>query len=207
MNRPFRYVALEGIDGAGKDTQLTLLARSLDLAGITPVTLHEPSYGEHGRRIRAGLHNLTTDQSVQRAMFTADRLDHVEKKIGPLLQFVDEHPQFAVLQNRSLLSAAAYQPRSGGDAGLIETVNAELASAPMPEAIVILDLSVAEALERMDRAGERDSLERRNVLDGCAVRYRRLATLVPKCHLVDASGSAAEVGARVHDVLGMAFLA
>ena len=118
-----KNIAFEGIDGSGKDTQLALLARRLEREGVTPIILHEPSFGVHGRRIRAGLVSITEDIEEQRALFTADRADHVASKIAPELAFVRANSGFVILQNRCILSAAAYQPRGDGDEGLLETVD------------------------------------------------------------------------------------
>jgi dTMP kinase len=135
-----QYIAFEGIDRSGKDTQIALLARRLERQGVTPIILHEPSYGTYGRRIRATLKSITEDIGEQRALFAADRIDHVATKIAPALSFVRANPSFVILQSRSILSAAAYQPRGDGDEGLRATIEAELRIAPMPDAIVVLDL-------------------------------------------------------------------
>jgi dTMP kinase len=191
------YIAFEGIDGSGKNTQLALLAQRLEIEGITPIILHEPSYGVHGRRIRAGLKSITEDVEEQRALFTADRVDHVAAKIAPALAFVRANPSFVILQNRSILSAAAYQPRGSGDRGLRETIDAELRIAPMPEVIIVLDLSVEMALDRIGESNT-DSMEHPDRLEAARKRYRRLAELLPICLLIDAAGDRASVAARVY---------
>jgi dTMP kinase len=195
------YVAVEGIDGSGKDTQLALLAQRVDREGITPIILHEPSFGVYGRKIRAGLKSITGDVEEQRALFTADRVDHVRAKIAPALAFVRANLGFVVLQNRSLLSAAAYQPRGPGDAGLLETIAAERRIAPMPDMIIVLDVPLELALARIATEGGPDPLERPDRLAPARERYHRLCELVPECHLIDASGDPTEVASRVYAVL------
>lgn len=196
------YVAFEGIDGSGKDTQIALLARRLEREGITPIVLHEPSFGIHGRRIRAGLATITSDIDEQRALFTADRLDHVATKIAPALAFVRSNSGFVILQNRSVLSAAAYQPRGEGDDALLATIEAELRTAPMPEAIILLDVPYNVALRRIEGGGNCDALERPKTLAAARERYRRLCRLIPACHLIEANDDPVNVAARVYAVLG-----
>src|SRR4051812_45372980 len=133
-----KYIAFEGVDGSGKDTQLALLAHRLEREGITPIILHEPSFGVHGRGIRDGLPSITQNIEAQRALFSADRADHVATKIAPALGFVRANPGFIILQNRSIISAAAYQPRGMTGDALLETVDAELRIAPLPEMIIVL---------------------------------------------------------------------
>jgi dTMP kinase len=196
-----RYVAFEGIDGSGKDTQLALLARRVEREGITPIILHEPSYGVHGRQIRASLNSITENVEEQRALFTADRIDHVAKKIAPALSFVRANPGFVILQSRSILSAAAYQPRCIGDDGLRETIQAELRIAPMPDTIIVLDLAVEIAVDRIARKGGPTPFERPDRLAAVGERYRRLCELLPVCRRVDATGERASVASRVYAVL------
>lgn len=195
------YIAFEGIDGAGKDTQLRSLAQRYEQTGVTPIVLHEPSYGVHGRRIRANLKSITENIEEQRALFTADRVDHVATKITPALAFVRANPGFVILQSRSILSAAAYQPRGDADDGLRETIRAECRIAPMPDAIIVLDLPVEIALDRIARNGSSSSLERPDRLAAARQRYRRLSELLPVCRLVDAAGDRATVASRVYAAL------
>ncbi|WP_407660483.1 dTMP kinase [Kaistia algarum] len=98
------------MDGSGKDTQLLRLAAALDREGITPIVLHETSYGHQGRALRTALANFPADVVLQRELFTSERRDHAQRKIKPALSFVRSTPGFVLLQNRSAISAAAYQP-------------------------------------------------------------------------------------------------
>jgi dTMP kinase len=196
-----QYIAFEGIDGTGKDTQIAMLARRLERNGITPITLHEPSYGVHGRQIRATLNKITENVEEQRALFTMDRIDHVATKIAPALAFVRTNPGFVILQNRSILSAAAYQPRGIGDNGLRATIDAETRIAPMPDFIFVLDLPVNIALGRIENEGSPSPLERPDRLAAAAERYRRLCELFPRCRLIDATGDRADIAACIYDTL------
>lgn len=198
----WRYVALEGIDGSGKDTQIALLASRLDGVGITPIVLHEPSHGEHGRALRALMAALSADVARQRELFTRDRIDHVRRKIGPALELVRAQPAFALLQNRSLFSAAAYQPYGEADDDLRRTIDEQAAIAPLPELTVILDVDVATAMARLEDRGRRDALEREDVLARVRGRYLRLAELYPTCVLVDASGCPKAVAEAVAAAVG-----
>lgn len=183
-----RYIAFEGIDGAGKDTQLKILADRLERAGVTPIVLHEPSYGVFGQKIRSVLFNLDDDIEKQRELFTADRKDHVQKKIAPLMSLIDQYDDFAVIQNRSLFSAAAYQPRGDSDAGLVQTIEAELKITPMPDLVIVLDVTIEVALKRISEAGIPDSLERHDRLANARDRYLRLCKIYDVCRIVSAVG-------------------
>jgi dTMP kinase len=196
-----KYIAFEGIDGSGKDTQIALLARRLEQQGVTPLVLHEPSFGVHGRKIRASLASIAEDVEQERALFTADRVEHVATKIAPALAFIRANAGFVILQNRCILSAAAYQPRGSGDEGLLETVKSELWVAPMPDAIIVLDLPVEVALDRIARKSVPDAMERPGRLTAARERYRRLSELIPGCSLIDAAGEPAIVASLVYAAL------
>lgn len=180
-----RYLALEGVDGSGKDTQLRLLGRRLELGGITPITLHEPSYGTYGRALRARLAEFPEDLDTQRELFTRDREDHRRLKIDPALDLAARCPGFIVLQNRSILSAAAYQPMGESSNDLLRTIVQQEQVARMPDLVVILDVPVEVALARIENRAPADALERRTRLEGVRLRYQRISQLLPGCVLVN----------------------
>lgn len=192
-----RYIAFEGIDGSGKDTQAAILADRLDRSGITPIVLHEPSHGVIGRRIRQTLSGFPTDIEEQRRLFTADRRDHVSLKVAPALALVRENEGFAIVQNRCILSAAAYQPRGPGVEGLMATIQAERNSAPMPDLVLVLDVSVDSAVARIRASGRPDDFERPATLAAVRERYLHLTRLVDECVLIDAEGDRSIVAERV----------
>jgi dTMP kinase len=196
-----RYIAFEGIDGSGKDTQAAVLADRLDRSGITPILLREPSHGPIGQRIRQNLIGFPSDVAEQRRLFTADRRDHVAQKVAPALTFVRESEGFVIVQNRCIVSAAAYQPMGPDDDGLISTLNAELRTAPLPDLVLVLDVPVAVALQRISASGRPDDFERPAILTAVRDRYRRLTELVDACVLVDADGDRDAIANRVEFAL------
>ncbi len=196
------YLAFDGIDGAGKHQQIDLASAALVREGITPIHLLEPSYGPHGQEVRRRLRDAGLGSfKEQRELFTLDRRDHVETKIKPLLELIRSHAGFAILQSRSYLAAAAYQGESEDLDHLTALVEEQRAFAPDPDVILILDLPVAAAIERLDRVGRRDSLEQVAILEKARSRYVQLAKMYPHCILIDAAGSPGKVAARVRDAV------
>jgi thymidylate kinase len=128
----------------------------------------------------------------------------VKTKIGPALYFARTNPGFVILQNRSVLSAAAYQPRGAGDAGLLQTINAELKIAPMPELIIVLDVPLELAVARISGEGGLSPLERPDRLDAVRKRYQRLCELLPVCRRIDGVGVAQSVASRIYDAFCVA---
>ena len=172
---PINHIAFEGIDGAGKTTQVALLCDRLPRYYVTPVRLAEPTYGQYGARIRE--HVRKGDQiSVerQRELFTLDRREHIERKINPLLQFVRKNDSFVIVQDRCYLSAPAYQADT--EDSMLALLREQQAFSPKPDVIFLLDLPVQVAMERL---GQRDNgkglFEKSGFLEKARKRYMFLA--------------------------------
>lgn len=139
-----RLIVIEGIDGAGKSTLVAALARALSADGVDVVTSAEPTDGPHGRKIRelaaTGRHDVTPQQEAE--LFLLDRRDHVDHVIKPALA-----AGRTLVLDRYYYSTMAYQGARGLDPAQIERRNR--AFAPEPDLLVILELPVQEALERI----------------------------------------------------------
>ena len=141
FNRGF-FLTLEGLDGAGKTTQLRLLAEALRARGLDPLTTREPTSGPWGQKIRelakTGRQGLSPDEELD--YFVRDRAEDVEVIVPALLA---GRP---VLADRYILSNVAYQAALGLDPGHILKRNG---SFPWPDLIVILEIPVEEGLRRI----------------------------------------------------------
>ena len=71
------YIVFEGIDGAGKSTQIQMLKEWLEANGFRVETLVEPTDSEVGKLIRKILQrpDATTDR-VQKTLFQTGHLFH-----------------------------------------------------------------------------------------------------------------------------------
>lgn len=83
-----RFITLEGGEGAGKSTQVKLLAQAFAQAGLAARTTREPGGSEGGEAIR----NLVVtgaadrwDATTESLLFMTARYDHVERLIKPAL--------------------------------------------------------------------------------------------------------------------------
>ena len=100
-------IVLEGPEGAGKSTQIKLLAEALTKAGRKVVALREPGGTPLGEEVRRLVLHETESDVVARAeslLFMAARAQLVEKHILPALQ-----AGHTVLLDRFFLSTYAYQ--------------------------------------------------------------------------------------------------
>jgi len=136
-------IALEGIDGTGKSTQLQLLAEALRAMGHAVTVTREPTDGPHGRRLRelfSRRHTISPGAELE--LFQADRRQHVAQVIEPALKRGD-----IVVTDRYFLSTAAYQGTHGPAAE--EILQANEAFAPRPDLALVLVLDPGRAIHRI----------------------------------------------------------
>jgi dTMP kinase len=144
------FVAVEGIDGAGKSTFADRLAVELRRRDQLPVQLTEPSHGRFGQRVRQLLAEgvAITDERLGE-LFLADRRDHTARRTRPLLAVARERPDLGIVlvQDRSYYSSQAYQ---GLDA---EAAQADIERyekvAVRPDLVLLLDVPLDVAAARI----------------------------------------------------------
>ena len=196
------YIAFEGIDYAGKSTQIALLSAWLTRRYYTPITLCEPTYGRYGTEIRKLIserHSLTLTEQID--LFTKDREQHVQLKIRPLLKFMESHPSFMIIQDRCYLSAPAYQGDS--ERSMHFLLEGQRALAPTPDLIFLIDVPVTTVLRRRLISGvEADSFGRKDILDRVRRNYLYLARdCTERIEVVDGRDSPESVSKNVIDIL------
>jgi dTMP kinase len=101
------FIALEGIDGSGKSTQVKLLSESLSQSGHKVYTTFEPTKSEMGvmiRNIFSG--KIEADQGTIASLFLADRFNHILNRTDGLLKKMEEG--YTVITDRYYFSSYAY---------------------------------------------------------------------------------------------------
>lgn len=141
---PGFFLVIEGIDGTGKSTLGRALADRLRAAGVECLLTREPTDGPYGQKIRelakSGRESVSADEEVD--LFVIDRKEHLEKEMLPALLAGN-----AVILDRYYYSTMAYQSSRGAN---LESIRAKHAAfAPEPDLLVILELEVSAALERI----------------------------------------------------------
>lgn len=153
--RPGSLIAFEGVEGAGKSTQLELLRRALEEQGHKVVTTREPGGTPVGERVRSLLldPSSTVHPRAEALLFAAARAELVEQVIRPALERGE-----VVLSDRYLDSSLAYQGAARG-LGLDEVaaINSFATAGLLPDVVILLKLDPAEGLAR--RRGDRDRIE------------------------------------------------
>ena len=205
------FITLEGPDGAGKSTQLELLAERIRGVGREVVTTREPGGTELGERIRqvvlatSGEHDALADA----LLFNAARRQLVRDVIQPALA-----RDAVVVSDRFADSTLAYQG-FGSDAPVADLILiAEAATSGLtPTRTVLLDVEVAaglarrlggdqEALTKFEKRTEFGSEFHQRVRDG----FLGLAQADPaRWRVVDASRTQDVVAADVWEAVADLF--
>ena len=208
-----RLIVFEGAEGAGKTTQIRILAERLATAGIAAVAVREPGGTPVGDAIREIL--LHPEQEITAAsealLFMASRAELVAREIRPSLR-----AGFVVLLDRFFLSTYAYQIVGRGlPEAEVRAANALATAGLVPDLTLLLDISAAHGLERADARGARDRMEKAS--DDFHARvanaFREFTDPAwqhshPECgpiKLIDGSGDEATVNARVRSSLASTF--
>ena len=201
-----RFISLEGGEGVGKSTQLAALAAALEGRGLIVLVTREPGGSPGAEAIRKllleGEENRWNPQA-EALLFAAARSDHVETTIRPAL----ERGEW-VLSDRFLDSSLAYQGEAGGlGIEAVRDLHRFGSLDFVPDRTLVLSLDEAEGAARArvrdgsagDRIGSRPPSYHAAVDAG----FRAMAAKEPgRVRLVDASGSAATVTARLLYALG-----
>ena len=178
-------VNLEGIDGCGKSTQSKLLLEKLEEEGEKVIILKEPTKRPHGQKLWDVLHGKRKASNEEiLELFVLDRKQHVEEKIQPALD-----DGTVVLMDRYYYSSMAYQVAGGID---VEEIREMHVFAPRPDVVLIFDLPVSVALERVKGHSFADEFEKDEHLEKVREAYLDLEN-DPLVRIVDATGTPEEI--------------
>lgn len=192
---PGRLITLEGTEGGGKSSALSVLAGFLRDQGKRVLVTREPGGTQFGEKLRTLL--LDRDSGAlapetELLLMFAARAEHFHKVIEPALQGGDW-----VLSDRFTDASYAYQ---GGGRGLaeerIQVLENWLLGAFRPDLVMVLDVPVEVGLGRVTRRGDKDRFEQeeRAFFERARAVYLRRAQREPaRIKVIDATASAAEV--------------
>jgi dTMP kinase len=197
-----RFITFEGGEGAGKSTQIGLLAERLRRAGHDVTTTREPG-GSAGAEVMrhlllSGVGQLLGPEG-ESLLFAAARADHVAHLIGPALA-----SGRWVLCDRFTDSSRTYQGRIGGvDRRLLDAMQRVTIGDLKPDLTIILDIPAELGMERAARrrgSAHPDRFEAEDAVFHRRLRraYREIATREPRrCVLIDATDNVEGVASAV----------
>jgi dTMP kinase len=135
-------IAVEGIDGAGKTTQVRMLKEALQRAGEDPIVSKEPTNGQWGKLIKESATTGRLSAEAELNAFLNDRTEHVDQLVAPALD-----KGRIVILDRYFYSSIAYQGSRGAS---VEEVKTLMESRfPIPDAVFLLDIDPVIGIHRI----------------------------------------------------------
>ncbi|HEX5446270.1 MAG TPA: dTMP kinase [Pirellulales bacterium] len=149
------FFSFDGLDGAGKTTQIDRFVEWLRAAGHDVVQCYDPGCTPLGEAVRALLlgHAVRIDRTSEMLLFMAARAQMVTEVIRPALAAGQ-----TVVSDRYLLANLVYQGYAGGlDVETIRRIGQTATAGILPDLVFVLDMPPETAAGRIDR--DRDRME------------------------------------------------
>ena len=183
-------IVFEGIDGAGKSTQIERLRALGATLQLDCIASREPTMGTHGRQLRESAVHGRLGVREEHRLLMLDRREHLQTLILPALA-----RGAVVILDRYYFSSVAYQ---SGEILSAEQILADNESfARVPDLLLLLDLPPETGLARIALRGARpDAFESLATLTRCREVYRSFASCA-YARLIDASQDACAVAGQV----------
>ena len=185
------YAVIEGIDTAGKSTQLNLLKSKYPKAIFTK----EPGGTELGTKLRVmALNGEAKSKVAEMFLFMADRAEHIEEAIK-------KNKNDTIISDRSMISGIAYASALNID----ELINLNLIATnnTLPSHVILLELTPSELKFRLSQK-ENDSIELRGI-DYLINIQNRMKETIKKLNInyifIDASLKIEEIEKKIEDFM------
>jgi dTMP kinase len=199
-----RFITVEGIEGAGKSTQMDVIRDFLNGQGRRVILTREPGgtpLSEAVREVLLDPANRGMSPDTELLLVFAARAEHLHKVIEPALAAGDW-----VLSDRFTDATFAYQGGGRGvDAARIAVLEDWVQGGLRPDLTLLLDLPVEAGMARIAGRGQPDRFERED--DAFFQRIRasylqRAADEPQRIRRIDATAPVDEVSRNVLEAVG-----
>lgn len=197
------FITFEGGDGAGKTTQIALLAEALRQASVDVLVTREPggcTEAETLRNLILHRHDLNWSPMSLVLLLTAARAEHVRQVIDPALAAGK-----TVICDRFFDSTLAYQGYGAQlDPDAIRAIHAAALDNIQPDITFILDIDVRTGLERVRVRGMADTIEKMDIFFHERLRqgFLAIAEQEPeRVAVIDAGGSVEDMHMAIREKL------
>jgi dTMP kinase len=200
MSERGRFITFEGIDGAGKSTQIEVVANSLRERGIAIVITREPGGTPLGEALRDVILHQPMTPAAETLLLFAARAEHLERVIRPALAAGQW-----VLCDRFTDATYAYQ--AGGRGMSVERIGElEQWVHPdlQPDLTLLFDVppDVAAGRLALARSADRFESERTDFFGNVRRAYLARAADQPQRFIViDGTQAADVIGARLRELM------
>ncbi len=198
-----KFITIDGIEGAGKSTQIKFICQYLKDRGIRVILTREPGGIKLGEKIRTLLLSPQTQSihpETELLLIFAARYEHVQAKIIPALKLGNW-----VLSDRFTDASYAYQ---GGGRGMPIKRIAELEKWALqgfaPDMTLLLDVDVKLGMARIESREKKDRIEQEDIdfFNRVRAAYIDRARQSPqRIKLIDSSKTPAHTSRQIQAVL------
>ena len=196
------FIVFEGIDGAGKSTQIEKLRQKLVSEGRKVFITAEPTASVTGGILRDALSgNYKRSASELAAMFLSDRVFHnVNESVG-INQALEKG--FDVISDRYYYSSFAYQGLDS-DIDWVIDMNLNCPDIRKPDLCIFLDLDAEKSKSRIDtNRATVEIFEKEEILNKIRGKFFDVFRRLPDENIavIDASGTVDEVAEKISAVV------
>ena len=150
-----KFITLEGIDGAGKSTQMSRIESYLTSRNVTYVMTREPGGTPLGEKLREILLHQDMHPETEALLMFASRAEHLSGLIRPALQAGKW-----VISDRFTDASFAYQGGGRGiDYGRLAALEEWVQGEFQPDLTLLFDLPVEVARQRLMKNASLDRFE------------------------------------------------
>ena len=198
-----RFIVIEGIDGAGKTTQIELLAEKLRAEGRKVHVTAEPTASVSGGLLRDALGGISNRTACEMAaLFVLDRIFH-NVNPGGINAMLEKG--IDVICDRYYYSSLAYQG-SQTDFEWVKNMNLGCPEIRTPDLCIFLDLAPEESLKRISKDRTTTEIyEKLDVLQSVRERFFKVFDILKdsdNIKIIDTTGDTIdEVAEKIFAVL------
>ena len=202
-----RFIVFEGIDGAGKTTQINLLAERLRAEGRRVMVTAEPTVSVTGGLLRDALGGIAKRTAGEMAaLFVLDRIFHNVNPVNGIEKMLADGVD--VICDRYYYSSLAYQG-SETDFDWVADMNLNCPEIRRPDCCIFLDLTPEQSLSRIS-AGRisREIYEDEARLQAVRDKFYHVFDLLrdrDTVRVISAAGTVDEVAARITAAISEVF--
>ena len=153
-----KFITIDGVEGAGKSTQIEFIYEYLKAKGANVILTREPGGTDVGEKIRTLLLSNSTGKihaDTELMLMFAARNEHIQNKIMPALKHGDW-----VLSDRFTDASYAYQGGGRGlDVSRIKKLEQWVSKDFTPDMTLLLDVPVEIGMSRVESRGKKDRIE------------------------------------------------
>ncbi|MBE28624.1 dTMP kinase [bacterium] len=198
-----KFITIDGVEGAGKSTQIDLVCEYLIQKGIKVVRAREPGGTEVGEKIRSVLLDVENQQmhsDTELLLMFSSRNELIQNKIIPALE-----EGFWVVSDRFTDASFAYQ--GGGRMLNLDRIS-KLADWVLgdfkPDLTFLLDVTVEVGMQRIEARAAKDriELEERAFFERVRSVFIQRSEAFPKrIKLIDATGSVNDIQSKIRALI------